>query len=291
MRPFSEAMTQHLNGTVTTLCSCWIITRTDGLTLGFTDHDRALTISGIVCAPETGLTPSGAEFSAGLSTDSWSADGILSSDAITEADLRAGLFDRAIIEQWLVNWSDTRQAERLTRAVMGEVTIADNRYTIELRSITALLERDQTRFFGGECDAEFGDHRCGINTQSHRQAATVLTIEANNRVRLEVDTPVDASLFQNGHLTLTNGASARLLQISSLAGGTRLDVVLERPMMTLAAGMQVSLIEGCDKHFSTCRARFRNTRNFRGFPHIPGGENTLNYADEEGEYNGEPLVR
>lgn len=291
MRAFSAAMTQHLNGSATTLCSCWIITRTDGLTLGFTDHDRALTISGTVCEPETGLTASAAEFSAGLSTDSWSADGILSSDAITDADLRAGLYDRAIIEQWLVNWRDARQAQRLTRAVMGEVTIADNRYTIELRSITALLERDKTRFFGGECDAEFGDHRCGINTFNYTRAATLLTVGDNNRVRLETDSPVNASLFQNGHLKLTNGKFARLLQVASLAGGSQLDVVLDRAVTSLVEGMQVSLIEGCDKQFSTCRARFSNTANFRGFPHIPGGENTLNYADEEGEYNGEPLVR
>ncbi|MGB7431460.1 MAG: DUF2163 domain-containing protein [Ahrensia sp.] len=291
MRPFSDAMTRHLNGPATTLCSCWIITRTDGLKLGFTDHDRALTVSGITCEPETGLTASTAEYSAGLSTDSWSADGILSSDAITDTDLRAGLFDRAIIEQWLVNWRDTSQAQRLTRAVMGEVTIADNRYTIELRSITALLERDQTRFFGGECDAEFGDHRCGVSTQNYTRAATVLTVGDNNRVRLQIDNTIDASLFQNGHLRLTNGTFARLLQVSSLAGGTRLDIVLDRSLTSLVEGMQISVIQGCDKQFSTCRTRFGNAPNFRGFPHIPGGENTLNYADEEGQYNGEPLVR
>lgn len=291
MRPFSDAMTQHLNDTATTLCSCWIITRTDGLTLGFTDHDRPLTVSGITCEPETGLTASTAEYSAGLSTDSWSADGILSSDAITDTDLRAGLFDRAIIEQWLVNWRDTSQAQRLTRAVMGEVTIADNRYTIELRSITALLERDQTRFFGGECDAEFGDHRCGVSTQNYTRAATVLTVGDNNRVRLQMDNPIDASLFQSGHLRMANGKAARLLQVSSLAGGTRLDVVLDRSLTSLVEGMQISVMQGCDKQFLTCRTRFSNAANFRGFPHIPGGENTLNYADEEGEYNGEPLVR
>ena len=29
---------------------------------------------------------------------------------------------------------------------------------------------------------------------------------------------------------------------------------------------------GCDKSFATCRARFANTDNFRGFPQIPGND-------------------
>lgn len=29
---------------------------------------------------------------------------------------------------------------------------------------------------------------------------------------------------------------------------------------------------GCDKSFATCRGRFGNGVNFRGFPHIPGND-------------------
>ncbi len=29
---------------------------------------------------------------------------------------------------------------------------------------------------------------------------------------------------------------------------------------------------GCDKHFATCQAKFANTVNFRGFPHMPGND-------------------
>lgn len=29
---------------------------------------------------------------------------------------------------------------------------------------------------------------------------------------------------------------------------------------------------GCDKSFATCRSKFGNGINFRGFPHLPGND-------------------
>ncbi len=46
----------------------------------------------------------------------------------------------------------------------------------------------------------------------------------------------------------------------------------------IAAGDVVTLRAGCDKQFSTCREKFLNAVNFRGFPHIPGDDFVLSYA-------------
>jgi uncharacterized phage protein (TIGR02218 family) len=40
---------------------------------------------------------------------------------------------------------------------------------------------------------------------------------------------------------------------------------------------------GCDKRFSTCREKFANAVNFRGFPHMPGNDFVLRVARQ-----GEP---
>jgi uncharacterized phage protein (TIGR02218 family) len=50
------------------------------------------------------------------------------------------------------------------------------------------------------------------------------------------------------------------------------------PAAAMAAGQQVTLTVGCDKRFETCRDRFANAANFRGFPHIPGNDHLLAYA-------------
>ena len=47
-KTISTALAQHLAGEVTTLATCWKITRRDGIVLGFTDHVRDLQIDGVV---------------------------------------------------------------------------------------------------------------------------------------------------------------------------------------------------------------------------------------------------
>jgi uncharacterized phage protein (TIGR02218 family) len=43
---------------------------------------------------------------------------------------------------------------------------------------------------------------------------------------------------------------------------------------------------GCDKRIATCRAKFGNVVNFRGFPHMPGQDAVLRYATRDGGHDG-----
>ena len=52
MRTFDTDFAAHIAGGMTTLCWCWLIVRTDGVRLGFTDHDVALAFE--TCAREAG---------------------------------------------------------------------------------------------------------------------------------------------------------------------------------------------------------------------------------------------
>ncbi len=44
------------------------------------------------------------------------------------------------------------------------------------------------------------------------------------------------------------------------------------PKFSIAVGEQVSVVAGCDKQIETCRTKFSNALNFRGFPHMPGND-------------------
>ncbi|MNL82394.1 hypothetical protein D3C87_2097670 [compost metagenome] len=46
---------------------------------------------------------------------------------------------------------------------------------------------------------------------------------------------------------------------------------------------------GCDKGFSTCRDRFANAVNFRGFPHMPGSDFAYSYVKGESSHDGTAL--
>ena len=46
---------------------------------------------------------------------------------------------------------------------------------------------------------------------------------------------------------------------------------------------------GCDKRAETCRVKFNNFMNFRGFPNIPGEDWILSYPREKGVNDGGSL--
>lgn len=50
------------------------------------------------------------------------------------------------------------------------------------------------------------------------------------------------------------------------------------PPFPIAAGDDFDVTAGCDKTFATCRAKFANAVNFRGFPHMPGEGFAVEYA-------------
>ena len=71
-------------------------------------------------------------------------------------------------------------------------------------------------------------------------------------------------------------------------------IVLElwQPMTReVAEGDRFTITAGCDKQFSTCREKFANQLNFRGFPHMPGNDFAVSYPNsDDGVNNGESLT-
>ena len=51
-------------------------------------------------------------------------------------------------------------------------------------------------------------------------------------------------------------------------------------------GDAFTITAGCDKHFKTCKAKFDNSANFRGFPHVPGIDFALAVPDRGGKNDG-----
>ena len=45
----------------------------------------------------------------------------------------------------------------------------------------------------------------------------------------------------------------------------------------IMVGDTFTVTAGCDKTLATCRDRFANVDNFRGFPHIPGNDFIMSY--------------
>ncbi len=295
MNGFPAPLAAHLGGAVTTLCHCWRVRRKDSVVLGFTDHDAGVVADGTAFEPRSGFAASEARQTLGLAGDAADVEGALSSDDIRAEDIATGRFDGAEVETLVVNWRDPTQFAVLRTATVGKITRSDNRFVAELNGIGQALEASQGRTLRRTCDARLGDRRCGfaLSTPGYQAAGRVAAAGADGTLTVAGVAGYPPGWFTDGLLTVTDGAdagrSARIALALAEAGQT---LVSLDPGAGLApaSGSAVTLSAGCDKAFSTCRTKFANSLNFRGFPHLPGNDAGYAYVTEGGVFDGAPLV-
>lgn len=273
MRAIPSALAAHLEQGATTLCHCWSLTRRDGLVLGFTDHDRDLSFDGIVFAARTGLEAAETAAELGFAIGGGEVSGAFAASGLNEADLSRGLYDDARVSVWLVNWDEPTQRLLLEAGFVGEVRRGDTSFIAEVRGLAKAFDEERGRLYTRSCSADLGDARCGLALVP--VAATVAATDG----RLALTT-LDLSAHADGHFTggrliFTGGANlgfAAEVKRHSAASGHVAIGLWQAPPAAMAPGDAFALTAGCDKTFATCRAKFGNGVNFRGFPHLPGND-------------------
>lgn len=283
MRTIPPDLAAHLSGDASTTCHCWRLERADGVTLGFTDHDRDLTFDGVTFEAASGLDAGEANAETGLVAGGMEVAGALTSDRLSEADLAAGKFDHARIETYLVNWA--APAERLLLRVghVGEVLREDGAFRAEIRGLAAALDQPQGRVFRAACDADLGDGRCRVDLDdpAYRGSGAVVAAADGRRFTVSGLDGFAAGWFERGVVHWTSGANdgRRAVVKAQRAGAEGLTIELWSPMTgPILPGDGFTVTAGCDKRFATCREKFANGLNFRGFPHMPGNDFALGYA-------------
>jgi uncharacterized phage protein (TIGR02218 family) len=275
-------MQSHLSSGATTLCWCWKIVRGDGETQGFTDHDVAVAFDGLTYEAASGFTASEVQSTLGLAVDNLTVMGALATDTLNDADLAAGLYDNAAIEIWRVNWASPDQRVLMRKGNLGQVTRGKSAFQAEVRGLAHRLNQSVGRCYGYGCDADLGDARCTIDLADPLFAGSGAVVAVTDARRFTVsglEAFADA-WFGGGKLTWTGGANAnRAMEIKRHgASVTQVSIELWQAMSEdVAAGDTFTVTAGCDKQFTTCKAKFANSVNFRGFPYMPGNDAITSY--------------
>lgn len=277
-----EALYSHLASGSTTVCRAWTVRRRDGLVLGFTDHDRDLLVDGVSCRADTGMTARALQQTTGLSVDNSEAFGALSAAAITEADLTAGRFDGAEVQAYLVNWAAPQDFLLQFRGSLGEISRADGSFKAELRGLTELLNRPHGMAYTPGCSAVLGDGRCRFDLRQPGYFAEVAVNAADDgRIFTFHDfASFDERWFEGGRFTPISGSASGLVgvvKIDRQTGRERRIELWQSLRAPITAGDMVRIEAGCDKSATTCRVKYSNFPNFRGFPHIPGEDWLASY--------------
>jgi len=292
MKTLAPGLQAHLDTNATTLCNCWKLTRLGGAVLGFTDHDRALGFDGVSFEAITGFEASAIETALGLSVDDLDALGALNSATLNEADLAAGRFDNAAIEIYRVNWTDVSQRVLLRKGNLGEISRRGKEFRAEVRGLAHHLNQPAGRLYQYGCDVDLGSLRCGVdlNASAFKGTGTVLAVPSTDNRRVFTASGLGGfanDWFSRGRLLWSSGANAGLameVKLHTLAAGVVSIELWQSMAEVIAAGDAFTLTTGCDKQFATCKEKFSNAINFRGFHLMPGNDWIQSYP-RQGEAN------
>lgn len=113
------------------------------------------------------------------------------------------------------------------------------------------------------CNHVLYDSRCSVDPTSYEHTTTVSSV--SGLVVTLTTQPFANDLMPAGEVEFTTGGERRMI---STVSGTAVTVTSR--FANLQVGDTVTIRQGCDHSFTTCKSKFNNGINFGGFPLIPG---------------------
>lgn len=269
------------SGTVT-LATIWKVTRVDATVIGFTDHDSDLLISAVTYQSATGYTRTAIQSTSDLSVDNLELDGLISVSAVSEDDLRGNKYQGAEVRVSVCDYANLATTPvLLRRGWIGKITVRDGIYVAELRGISDRLQQTIGRVYGRECDADFGDARCGIDATAgvHNATGTVGTVTSDSKF---YDVARTETKWTAGKLTWTSGNNNGVnIEVKKADGAGNIELWQAMPK-AITIGDTYTIRAGCQKRrVEDCITLYNNAVNFRGFDTIPGTDYLMNYPDAQ----------
>lgn len=259
---------------------------------GFTDHDQSIVFDKVTFLGATGYTPTATTNSGDLSVDNLDMYGLIDSETVTNEDILAGRYDYARLWFFLLDYTNLAALEGTIKyGRIGEVSLQRDLFSAEFRGLAQALDQDTVRHYVPSCFATLGDTQCKVDltdpTFNHTGSVTAVVSQ-----RLIEDTTITEAddFWQGGILRWTSGLNAgREIEIkayilSDPASGNNPTVqLLESEYGIIQVADTYTMTRGCDKSLTTCRDTFANVINYRGFPHLPGLGEMLNYGNRQSE--------
>lgn len=265
-----------LQGPLTTTAYGWRLERSDGVTIGFTSHDRAVSIDGLIYRASPGMAPTSIVETLGLEQDGLEVSGALTSDALHAEDIEAGKWDGAGLTILLFDWADPEAAPLVLAAgTLGAISWSGSAFEVEFLGPASLLTAAAVPSTSPTCRAEFAGRGCGLNRRRFTVEARVASA-AGAMLALEMPLDGDPDAYVHGELRWLTGPNCGLRQQIVSASPSAL-LLVDAPRFPLSGTDRVELLQGCDRTIATCAARFGNVRNFRGEPYLPGNDLLTRY--------------
>lgn len=257
-----------LSGGTLTLATGLRLLRRDGLALGFTSHDRDITIGGQLYDSEAGLNVSNLVNTEGFAVDNLELSTLDDGVIFDAAEIFNGVWTNAKFFIIRYNWVTGNKVENLMAGTIGEASVRRSTISIELRGLQQYLQQPIGSVSTKTCRARLGDSRCGVDLGPFTQTGTVTSVTSNYLFAATGRTEA-ADYFGEGLLEWLTGDNAGMrTKIRTHATGGVFTQALPtfRPIQ---AGDTFEVIAGCRKRLEDCRDKFSNILRMVAEPHRP----------------------
>ncbi|MFI5381960.1 MAG: DUF2163 domain-containing protein [Tepidisphaerales bacterium] len=278
MRRVSANMQALLSGdAVPALATFWLITREDGVQLGFTDWTCDIKVGTILYQSSPGGSRSAAQQRVDLAAPTMEVTSIVAE--VSDEDIRAGKYDGATCRIFLAVPTDrdflTYGVILIPGAYIGQVKTEDGVYVAEIRGLTYALSQSFVEVYTPTCRADFCDARCKLNPASFTVSAVISVVNSQQAFQPNHIPGGQGPRF--GVCTFTSGKNNGFSIEISAWDGVSATLYLPAPF-PMTVGDTITLLSGCDKTLGTCANIYLNNLNFRGEPAIPGMNFLFDYG-------------
>lgn len=291
----------HLDSGATTVTGMLKITPvTPGFDpYGVTELDRDVTYDGLTYSAAVGMVSSAVAFNGAMSVDDAQATSLMPEFdvPISEADIRAGVYDYAEFSLFLVNYEDLSMGHlTLQEGTIGQVSIDANglSFVNELRGLGAQLKQSVCEKDSLTCRAIYGSQKagsatpgpiqrfpCGKDATTELVSGTVEEVGLENTLTFKLaSTTLVADALNPGMVFFVTGLNAgqsREIESSTVDGWITLRF---EAMFPIAPTDQVQYRPDCNKIARDTAKGCAATHHwgtswplhFRGEPDIPIGD-------------------
>lgn len=280
MRTISTALQAELVSGTPRIARLLKITLVNGTIHAFTDSDVGFTVDGQFYESAPGLTSIKYTSTADTQVSSQTVGAGWTVDA-PQSDLAAGVFDNAQIEASWACWAIPSAGRLVTfQGQLGELTYDESGFSADVVSFMKQLERNIGWTYTSSCRHELYSQpgagkigACMVDPAPFTFTGTVAAITTNKWVFTVTGTLTGkgAGYFSGATITFNSGLNTGLtykVKTHSVDVGGETFALFLPTAFVIPTGTTFTVRAGCDKTLATCTAKFANTLNFGGFPHI-----------------------
>ena len=286
------------------LVTLWIITRTDGTILRFTDHNSDISLlddtapfTKRVYSPVGGFDASAKQRLSGLRSRNFEARGIIDAAVITDEDIRKGFYNDAKIQERVVDWKYPWAGFAVNNIYwIHELTWDGFQWRAQLAGASRWLREPVGGTYNRVCDRDLGDDDCQVDIpggvaffpqDAGETAITVYNIAVSIEftsgffpkilVRsFDVQNNYVDDWFKYGKLTWLTGDNVGTSQEIAKYVDSNGDFQLRTPTPNqILIGDTFDVHAGCNKLNTTCIEKFHNIQHNGGFPFLPGNDRLI----------------